>query len=154
MTTLRLRALVAVAIGLLAGSSAFADAPTAHDAWARATPPGSDTAAVYLTIRGGHDADHLESARTPRAAMAHLHTVEDSGGMMRMRAVDSLEIPAGKDVALAPQGLHLMLMGVDHPLVAGEHFPVTLQFARGGDRVVDVQVVSATAGGPPPSRKP
>jgi periplasmic copper chaperone A len=149
MKTLRLRALAAVAIGLLTGTVAFADAPTAHDAWARATPPGSDTAAVYLVIRGGHDADHLEWARTPRAAMAHLHTVEESGGMMRMRAVDRLEIPAGKDVALAPQGLHLMLMGVDHPLVSGEHFPVTLHFTRGGDRVIDVQVVPATAAGPP-----
>jgi copper(I)-binding protein len=149
MKTLRLRALAAVAAGLLTGTVAFADAPTVHDAWARATPPGSDTAAVYLMIRGGHDADQLVGARTPRAAMAHLHTVEMAGGMMRMRAVEKLEIPARKDVALAPQGLHLMLMGVDHPLVAGEHFPVTLHFTRGGDRVIDVQVVPATAAGPP-----
>jgi copper(I)-binding protein len=46
-----------------------------------------------------------------------------------------------------------MLMGIDRPLVAGEHFPVTLHFARGGDLVVDVQVVPATAAGPP-SGKP
>jgi len=153
MTTLRLRVLAAVAIGLLAGTVGAADAPTAQDAWARATPPGSETAAVYLTIRGGRATDRLESARTPRAAMAHLHTVEESGGMMRMRAVDTLSIPAGKDVTLAPQGLHLMLMGIDRPLLAGEHFQVTLHFARGGDLVVDVQVVPATAAGPP-SGKP
>jgi copper(I)-binding protein len=51
-------------------------------------------------------------------------------------------------VALAPQGLHLMLMGLEKPLVAGEHFPLTLHFAKGGDRVVEVSVQSPTA--PPP----
>jgi len=143
-----------LATALLAVTAAAADAPTVRDAWARATPPGSEAAAVYLTIRGGVGADRLESASTPRAAMTHLHAVDDAGGMMRMRAVDGLDIPAGHDVALAPQGLHLMLMGVDRPLVAGERFPVTLHFTHGGDRVVDVQVVPATASGPPRSGEP
>ena len=154
MNALRRIALVWVATSLLAVAAAAADAPTARDAWARATPPGSESAAVYLTIRGGAGADRLESASTPRAAMTHLHSVDDSGGMTRMRAVDALEIPAGRDVTLAPQSLHLMLMGVVRPLVAGERFPVTLHFAHGGDRVVDVTVVPATAAGPPPSAKP
>lgn len=143
-----------LAAALLAVTAAAADAPTARNAWARATPPGSETAAVYLTIRGGAGADRLESASTPRATMTHLHSVDDSGGMTRMRAVDGLDVPAGHDVTLAPQGLHLMLMGVDRPLVAGERFPVTLHFTHGGDLVVDVQVVPATASGPPRSAKP
>lgn len=143
-----------LAAALLAATAAAADAPTARYAWARATPPGSETAAVYLTIRGGTGADRLESASTPRATMTHLHSVDDSGGMTRMRAVDGLDIPAGHDVTLAPQGLHLMLMGIDRPLVAGERFPVTLHFMHGGDRIVDVQVVPATASGPPRSGKP
>jgi copper(I)-binding protein len=137
---------------LLTVSSAWADAPAVRDAWARATPPGSDVAAVYLTLVGGKVDDDLLSASTPRAPMAHLHSMDDTGGMARMRAVDSLAVPAGKTVTLAPQGLHLMLMGVTKPLVAGERFALTLHFAKGGDRTVEVRVQSPTA--PPPVPTP
>jgi copper(I)-binding protein len=108
---------------------------------------------VYVTLVGGATADRLESAHTPRAAMTHLHSVDDAGGMARMRAVEGVDVPAGKTVALAPQGLHIMLMGLDKPLVAGERFPLTLHFAHGGDRVVEVRVQSPTAP-PPVSSKP
>jgi len=149
MKYVRMHAIAAVAAGLLASGVAAADAPTAIAAWARATPPGAEVAAVYVTIRGSGTADRLTGASTARAAMTHLHTVDESGGVAKMRPVDGIEIPAGKTVALAPQGHHLMLMGIDKPFVAGEHFPLTLHFDRGGDRVVEVQVRSATAAADP-----
>jgi hypothetical protein len=142
-----------LAVGLLCAGLARAEAPVARDAWARATPPGSDVAAVYVTLVGGTTADRLESASTPRATMTHLHSVDDAGGMARMRPVEGVDVPAGKTVALAPQGLHIMLMGLDQPLAAGERFPLTLHFARGGDRTVEVRVQSPTAP-PPVSSKP
>jgi len=125
------------------------DAPVVTDAWARATPPGSDVAAVYLTLHGGAAADRLAGASTPRATMTHLHSMEYAGGMATMRTVDGVEVPAGKTVTLAPHGLHLMLMGVAKPLVTGERFPVTLHFVKGGDRLIEVQVRPATAPDPP-----
>jgi copper(I)-binding protein len=142
-----------LAVGLLCAGLARAEAPLARAAWARATPPGSDVAAVYVTLVGGATADRLENAHTPRAAMTHLHSVDDAGGMARMRSVEGVDVPAGKTVALAPQGLHIMLMGLDKPLVAGERFPLTLHFAHGGDREVEVRVQSPTAP-PPVSSKP
>lgn len=142
----------ALAACVLLVNAARADAPAVRDAWARATPPGSDVAAVYLTLVGGKTADRLQGASTPRAAMTHLHSMDDTGGMARMRAVDDLAVPAGKTVTLAPQGLHLMLMGLAAPLIAGERFPLTLHFAKGGDRTLDVQVQSPTA--PPPAPTP
>ena len=148
----RLGVWTALAACVLLTSAARADAPAVRDAWARATPPGSDVAAVYLTLVGGRTADHLQGASTPRAAMTHLHSMDDTGGMARMRAVDSLAVPAGMTVTLAPQGLHLMLMGLAAPLVAGERFPLTLHFAKGGDRTLDVHVQSPTA--PPPAPTP
>ena len=42
-------------------------------------------------------------------------------------------------VTLAPQGTHVMLMGLDEPLVAGERFPLTLQFATAGTVTVTVR---------------
>ena len=125
-------------------------APVATAAWARATPPGADTAAVYVTLTGGKAADRLIAARTARAAMVHLHAVEEAGGLTKMRPLDGIEIPAGMTIVLAPQRTHLMLMGFDKPFVAGERFALTLHFARGGERTVDVFVLPATAADPSP----
>jgi len=139
-------------LALVASAVASADAPTARDAWARATPPGSDVAAVYLTLTGGPSGDQLTGASTDRAAMAHLHSMQESGGMARMRGIDGVEVPAGRTVALAPNGRHLMLMGLKDPLVAGERFTLTLHFASGSERVVEVHVQAPTAPPPTPAR--
>lgn len=123
------------------------DAPAVSDAWARATPPGVDVGAAYLVITGGTRADRLVGASTPRAAMVHLHDVIESGGVTKMRAVEEVPIPAGERVTLAPKGLHLMLMSLEAPLVAGQTFPLTLQFADSAAQTVTVTVRAATGDG-------
>lgn len=120
------------------------DGPTVTNAWARATAPGVDVGAAYMTIDGGSRPDRLVDASTPRAAMGHLHTVEEQDGVLKMRAVDAIEVPAGTRVELAPKGTHVMLMGLARPLVAGESFPVTLKFEKSGEQTVTVQVRPAS----------
>jgi hypothetical protein len=63
-----------------------------------------------------------------------------SNGVMTMRPVRTLRIPARSAVALAPGGLHLMMTGLKRPLRAGDRFPVTLIFARAGKHVVEFLV--------------
>jgi len=123
------------------------DAPVVSDAWARATPPGVEVGAAYLVITGGARADSLLGATTPRAAMVHLHDVTESEGVAQMRSVEAVPVPAGAKVTLAPKGLHLMLMGLDAPLVAGQTFPLTLQFAESAAQTVTVTVRAATDDG-------
>jgi copper(I)-binding protein len=136
-------------LAITAGAAA-ADGPTVSQAWARATAPGVDVGAVYLSIDGGSADDSLLSASSVRAGMVHLHTVEESGGVAKMRAVDGVEIPAGKRVVLAPKGTHIMLMGLAKPLVAGESFPLELRFAKAGELGITVVVRPAGADAPPP----
>jgi copper(I)-binding protein len=136
---------------LPAGDAAATAGVMVRDAWSRATPPGMTVAAAYLTLIGGPHSDRLLSAATPRAAMAELHVVTESDGMSRMRQTDGIEVPAGRTVTLAPQGTHVMLMGLDEPLVAGQRFPLTLQFAAAGAVTVTV-VVRAPGESPPPPR--
>ena len=62
------------------------------------------------------------------------------GGVMRMREVPSLEIPAGGKVTLAPGGYHLMMLDLKHPLVAGAKAPITLTFAHAGSIDVEADV--------------
>ncbi len=130
------------------------DAPTVSGAWARATPPGVDVGAAYMTIQGGSKADRLVGVSSNRAAMVHLHAVDEQGGVAKMRAIDSLEIPAGQRVALAPKSNHLMLMGLDGPLVAGQTFVVTLKFAVAGEQSVTVTVKPPTAGDDQAGQRP
>ena len=120
-----------------------------RDAWARATPPGSTVGAVYLTITGGAEPDRLLEASTAAAAMTQMHAVIETQGLTRLRHVDDVPVPAGGTVVFAPQGLHLMLMDLVRPLVAGDSFEVTLRFAAAGTRVVKVAIVAADATPPP-----
>jgi periplasmic copper chaperone A len=124
---------------------------TARNAWARATAPGMTVGAAYLTLQGGTQDDQLVGARTERASMTQIHVVSEAAGMAQMRETEAVDVPAGRAVQLKPQGTHVMLMGLKQPLVAGERFRLTLQFAKAGPREVDVQVVAPGAE-PPPSR--
>ena len=142
--------LAALAMLVITAGAAAADGPTVSQAWARATAPGVDVGAVYLLIDGGAADDSLVSASSARAGMVHLHTVEESGGVAKMRAVEGIEVPAGKRVVLAPKGTHIMLMGLAKPLVAGETFPLELRFAKAGELGVTVVVRAAGSDVPPP----
>ena len=122
---------------------------TVGAAWARATPPGMAVAAVYLTLSGGSRADRLVGAATPRAAMAQIHVASEAEGMARMRPTEGVDVPAHKSVALAPQGTHIMLMSLPQPLVAGERFPLTLQFEQAGRIDVSVEVRAPDTAPPP-----
>ena len=139
----RIRRILAVLVAALP-VAAFAGAPTVTDAWARATPPGLDVGAAYLTITGGSATDRLLGASTPIATMAHLHTMDDTGGMASMRPVDGIDVAAGERIVLGPRGKHIMLMGLAKPLVAGQTFPLTLEFAKSGKQTVTVSIRAAT----------
>jgi copper(I)-binding protein len=120
-----------------------AEGPKITNAWARATAPGVDVGAVYMTIEGGAGSDRLLAGSTTRAAMVHLHAVEEQDGIAKMRPIEAVDVPAGQRVELAPKGTHVMLMGLDKPLAAGESFPLTLSFEKAGELTVTVAVRAA-----------
>jgi hypothetical protein len=108
---------------------------------ARATAPGATTGVVFFTIsNAGNTTDRLLRASSPVAGGVALHQMAVEGGMMKMRAVPSLELRPGARLELQPGGYHLMLLDLKHPLKVGEKFPMTLTFERGGTVTVPVQV--------------
>lgn len=131
---------LAWAVLAAAGVAGGADFPRASGAWARATPPGATVGAVYLRIDGGVTPDRLLGASTPRALRVEFHRVETTAGMVRMRQADAIDVPAGSRVEFAPQGLHLMLMGLASPLRVGEVLPLTLRFESAGVLALEAQV--------------
>lgn len=147
-----------IAVGIVAGvltSSAAAahgyqkgDLHVRHP-WTRATPPGAKIAAGYLEIRNsGKEPDRLVGASTPYAERVELHMMVREGDVMKMRGVQSFEVPARQRLTLRPGGLHLMIVGLKRPLAKGEHIPLTLRFERGGEVRVELEVQATD------SRKP
>ena len=142
------RTLPVLVLTLAAFAAHAEDGPVVSDAWARATPPGIEVGAAYLVIKGGSRPDRLVGASSERADMVHLHDVVEEDGVAKMRSTESVEIPAGQRVELAPKGRHLMLMGVAAPLVAGQTFAIVLRFADSAEQTVTVTVRAATAEAP------
>lgn len=97
------------------------------NAWVRATVPGQPVAGAYMDLRADRAAKLVKVA-SPVAKRGEIHEMKDDGGMMTMRAVDAVELPAGTTVSLAPGGLHVMLFGLAKPLVAGHKVKLTLEF--------------------------
>ncbi|HUC08949.1 MAG TPA: copper chaperone PCu(A)C [Stellaceae bacterium] len=117
------------------------------DAWARAMPGGAQTGAAYVTLRSP-TGDRLTGASTPVAKMAELHSMTMDNGVMKMRQVEGIDLPAGQPVSLKPNGYHIMLMGVGQPLKEGQTFPLTLTFAKAGSENVSVTVEKVGSMGP------
>lgn len=110
-----------------------------------ATPsiPGSANGAAYLSTleNGGPAADRLVRASSPAAARVEIHTMAMDNGVMRMREVEGVPIGPKETVTMRPgQGYHLMLMQLKAPLKAGDTFPLTLEFEKGGKVEVRVDV--------------
>lgn len=139
------RRLLAVLLALFA-PLALAQGLQARDAWVRANPPGAPTAA-YLTIANASARPaRLVRVETDAFKRVEIHTTVHEKGVMSMRPVEALEVPAGGEVALAPGGLHIMLYGATRPYQAGDTIALELHF-EGGERLRASAKVRAAGSG-------
>ena len=117
------------------------------DAWVRATVPGQKVAAAYMGLRAAAPA-RLVGVETKAARSGEIHSMSHESGVMKMRRLDSLELPAGQTVSLEPGGNHIMLFDPLKPFTEGQRVPLKLIVEQGGKRVeisVDAPVRSAGA---------
>lgn len=101
------------------------------DGYIKASIPGSDVSAAYMTIANKHDKDitlqKITSSISDQIEM-HEHTMAD--GMMRMRKVDNIIIAANSSVKLQPSGLHLMIFSLKQQLHENDVKTLTLHFSN------------------------
>jgi len=130
------------ALGLtLASGLALADSLSVEGAHVRAVPPVSTTTAAFMQIHNAGDADRaLVAASSPAARVAELHNHVDVDGVMQMRQVETIPVPAGEGVELAPGGYHLMLIDLAEPLHEGDEVALTLTFDDGQSFAVEAPV--------------
>jgi copper(I)-binding protein len=125
---------------LLVASSAWSQVEI-EKPWMRATPPGANVAAGYMTVRNkSATPERLVGASSPVAARVETHVNIKDGDILRMRETKALDIsPKGK-LELKPGGAHLMLIDLRQPLKEGDTVQVTLKFEKAGDIKADFHV--------------
>ena len=116
------------------------------DAWARPTGPAQSGTAAYMTIANSGGGDRLTGVAAD-IGIASLHSTSLDGGVMRMRPVEAVDLPAGGSAELKPAGVHVMIAGLEQPLPPGSSFRLRLEFEKAGMRNVDVAVREERARG-------
>jgi copper(I)-binding protein len=95
------------------------------DPWVRATVPQQRATGAFMQLTAAVDSRVVE-AQSPAAAVVEIHEMRMEGDVMKMRAVDALELPAGQTVELKPGGYHVMLIDLKAQVKEGDVVPVTL----------------------------
>lgn len=108
----------------LAASSVFAQVQVA-DPWVRATVAQQRSTGAFMRLTAEQDA-RLVEAQSPAAKIVEIHEMKMEGDVMKMRAVQGLDLPAGKAVELKPGGYHVMLIDLNAQVKEGDVVPLTL----------------------------
>ena len=138
--------------GAFALAQSAAGQVTVIDAWVRGTVAGQKATGAFMQLQAASDAALIEAA-SPAAKIVEIHEMKMEGGVMTMRAVDKLPLPAGKAVDLKPGGYHVMLLDLVKALKEGDVVPLKLTFQdkSGRKQSVDVnaKVMPLAVGGAP-----
>ncbi len=141
MNTLLRTLLMLAAVGT---ASAWAQVKV-ENAWARATVQGQKATGAFMKLTAPQ-ATRLVAVSTPVAGVSEIHEMKMDGGVMKMRALPALELPANQAVELQPGGYHLMLMDLKAPLAKDGSIALTLTFkdAKGVESRQQVSVPVTT----------
>ena len=90
-----------------------------------------------MTNAGG--ADRLIGAFREAADRVEIHQNSMADGVMRMRRVEAVDIPARGEARLEQGGYHLMIFGLE-AVEAGDTVFVTLDFETAEDETVEFTV--------------
>lgn len=125
----------------------MADQVSVIDPHVRLAPPGAKVTGAYMTLRNAGDkAVPVVTAGSLVARITELHNHINDGGVMRMRQVKEIVVPAKAEVMLKPGGYHVMLIDMQAPLKEGDRVAMTLGFADGSSKTMEVPVKRPTAG--------
>lgn len=137
----------AAAAALAASSLSYAQHYTVgdihvFDPYARPTVSHQPTGAAYVGLENmGKAADRLVSASSPVAKRVEIHTMSMDNNVMKMKEVGEIQLAPDTEVVMKPgDGYHLMLIGLNQRLKAGDKFPMTLVFEKAGKVEISVPV--------------
>ncbi len=136
----RLSFFILVLLTCLLGACGEHDTGVAiDDAWARATAPGQEVGAAYMTLTSPTDTT-LIKAESDLAGSMEIHSMTMKDGVMEMDMLENLLLKAGVASKLEPGGYHLMLFELKKPLKAGESATIKLTFKDSAGKMSTQQV--------------
>jgi copper(I)-binding protein len=135
------RILIGLAALAAAATVPAEDALQVRNARAFSTVPGQSVAVAYMTIES-RIPSRIVSVQSEAADAVQIHAMSMHGGIMRMRRLNSVDLPAGRKVELAPGGVHLMFVGLKQPLRIGGtvNISLTVTSTAGGEHTVRLTV--------------
>jgi copper(I)-binding protein len=111
------------------------------DAWVAEAPPVAPVMGGYMIIENETDKPvSITRATCPDFEKVEIHEMSMSGGMMKMREIDKLDVPANGKVELKPGGYHLMLIKPKKTFKKGDNLTVTLHTADSQSQAVKMEV--------------
>ena len=135
---------IALLIASVLSAASFAQdakvgAITVGHPWARATPGAVKNSAAFMVFDNKGAADKLIGVSGDIAKDIQIHSMITEAGVMKMREIKSLDIPANGKTELKSSGFHVMLIGLKDGLKEGATFPLKLQFEKAGEVTVLVK---------------
>ncbi len=124
-------------------TAASDDVVAIMNAWIREAHPEAATNAGYMTlVNSGTEELTLTHLDSPAFDKVELHEMTMHSGLMKMRQLAEMVVPAGGLVRFAPGGRHLMLHGPHQHLEAGQTVELILTFRCGRKQRVTVKVAT------------
>ncbi len=112
------------------------------NAWVREAHSDAMVNAGYMTlVNVGSEPVILTKVESEAFENIEMHEMVQVDGLMEMREVTDLVIPATGQIHLEPGGKHLMLMGPREHLTKGQTVAMTLAFQSGRKQTLKVQVM-------------
>lgn len=120
---------------------ASAESLQVTDAWIKNLPMAVPVRAGYMHISNNQNLEvTIVSLQSKSFESIEIHQSLEVDGMMSMRPVDNLSIPAGASLELAPGGFHLMMMNPLDELIPGQKVAVTLYYEDQKTQLIEMEV--------------
>jgi copper(I)-binding protein/cytochrome oxidase Cu insertion factor (SCO1/SenC/PrrC family) len=120
----------------IASSRSYGEVVAISDGWIRVAPKTEMNAGYMTLINSGQDSVTLVNLASDAFDQIDIHEMATMDGLMTMREIEGLVIPAGGRVELSPGGKHLMMRNPQQPIIAGEEVEITLMFDSGSSQTV------------------
>lgn len=116
-----------------------------EDAWTRATVAQQRATGVFMSLTAKVPT-RVVGVSSPAAEVVELHEMRMDGEVMKMRAVEALDLRPGEKFVFAPGGHHVMLIGLTEQVREGAVIPVSLTIEdEAGERHVIAFTATARA---------
>jgi copper(I)-binding protein len=118
------------------------------EAWVRATKPGQEVAAGYMTLTSNQDVS-LFKVESDDIGKVEIHSMSMNNDVMEMRMLNEVTLEKDKPYKLEPGGFHLMLFDIKKPLTAGNNVKFKLYFKEATGKTSTLEVSSPIREGEP-----